>query len=146
MSAFRVTCRLWVSCVVSVTTSGLAISASAAAPPAPTVQQLRFFETLVRPILVEHCQDCHSPEGEMPAGLRVDSLAALLRGGRSGPAIAPGQPRRSLLILAVEHDPSVKAMPPKAKLAARQIESLVQWVQMGAPWPQTAEEIRVPSR
>ena len=145
MSAFRVTCR-WLSRAVSVTTYGLAISASAAAPPAPTAQQLRFFETSVRPILVEHCQDCHSPEGEMPAGLRVDSLAALLRGGRSGPAIAPGQPRRSLLILAVEHDPSVKAMPPKAKLAARQIESLVQWVQMGAPWPQTAEEIRVPSR
>ena len=56
MSAFRVICR-WLSRAVSVTTYGLAISASAAAPPAPTAQQLRFFETSVRPILVEHCQD-----------------------------------------------------------------------------------------
>lgn len=146
VSVFRVACRLWVSRVVVVTTYGLAISASAAPPSPPTPQQLQFFETSVRPILVEHCQECHGAEGEMRAGLRVDSLAALLRGGRSGPAIAPGQPRRSLLILAVEHDPSVKAMPPKAKLAARQIESLVQWVQIGAPWPQTAAEMRVPAR
>ncbi|MEE3369330.1 MAG: PSD1 and planctomycete cytochrome C domain-containing protein [Planctomycetota bacterium] len=151
MSGFQESCWLSLSRAIPVAVYGLAISLSAAPPPAqraqqPTAQQLRFFETSVRPVLVEHCQDCHGPEGEMPAGLRVDSWAALLRGGRSGPAIAPGEPRRSLLILAVEHDPSVKAMPPKAKLAASQIESLVRWVQMGAPWPQAAEEMRAPSR
>ena len=148
VSAFQEACRLSLSRVVSVVMCGLTISVNASPPPAqqPTAQQLRFFETSVRPVLVEHCQDCHGPEGEMPAGLRVDSWGALLRGGRSGPAIAPGEPRRSLLILAVEHDPSVKAMPPKAKLAAPQIEALVRWVQMGAPWPQAAEEMRASSR
>ena len=145
MSAFRGNGRRWLCYTVFITAYSLALSAHAGMPPLPNAQQVRFFETAVRPLLVEYCQDCHGPEGDMPAGLRVDSLAALLKGGRSGPAIAPGQPRRSLLILAVEHDPSVKAMPPKAKLNTQQIESLMRWVEMGAPWPQAPQDKRVPS-
>ena len=142
MSAWKRGTRwpLWRGCLAAVCVWGTGVSP--AAPQSPTAEQVRFFETAVRPLLAEHCLDCHGPEGEMPNGLRVDSRAALLKGGRSGPAISPGLPRRSLLVLAVEHDPSVKAMPPKAKLSARQIEVLVRWVKMGAPWPAAPRQQR----
>ena len=84
MSVFRVACRLWVSRVVVVTTYGLAISASAAPPSPPTPQQLQFFETSVRPILVEHCQECHGAEGEMRA---ADALALFHSYGGGNAAI-----------------------------------------------------------
>src|ERR1017187_8545840 len=74
----------------------------------------KFFETSVRPVLANRCFQCHGPE--MQKGkLRVDSLAAILRGGRSGPALPAGKPDESLLIQAIRHDCLVQ-MPPKMKL------------------------------
>ena len=97
-----------------------------------------YFENKIRPILVARCDRCHgSPSGEEKANLRVDSLEALLRGGDSGPAIVPGAPEKSLLILAVRHDGAV-SMPPKLKLPQTEIDALTAWVKMGAPWPRYA--------
>ena len=94
-----------------------------------------FFERQVRPILANRCYPCHGPAaGQGQAGLRLDSLAGMLAGGRSGPVIVPGQPNRSLLVLAIKHDTFVQ-MPPKTKLPTREIQTLAGWVKMGAPWP-----------
>ena len=68
----------------------------------------------------------------------VDSLESLRRGGNSGPAIVPGDPDASLLILAVRHDSSLAAMPPKSKLQPGEIAALAAWVKLGAPWPTAA--------
>jgi hypothetical protein len=104
-------------------------------PAKPSATAVNFFETKIRPVLVKQCYDCHGPESDNESGLRLDSLAAILQGGRSGPAIIPGKPRKSLLILAVNHDPSLTAMPPKTKLSRREIADLTSWVRRGAPWP-----------
>ena len=93
-----------------------------------------FFESKVRPILVDRCDECHGAEAENEAGLYITSRKALLKGGRSGPAIQPGRPDRSLLIHAINHDVSVQ-MPPKSKLPQSEIKILSAWVKMGAPWP-----------
>src|SRR5687768_7045240 len=54
-------------------------------------------ETQVRPLLAQTCFRCHG--GEKTAhDLRVDSRGALLKGGKNGPAIVPGQPDKSLLL------------------------------------------------
>ena len=96
---------------------------------------LEFFEKQVRPILANRCYPCHGPDaGQGQAGLRLDSLAGMLRGGRSGPAMVPGDPRKSLFILAVNHDTFVQ-MPPKTKLPQAEIQNLSEWVRTGAPWP-----------
>lgn len=96
---------------------------------------LEFFEKQVRPILANRCYPCHGPDaGQGQAGLRLDSLAGMLRGGRSGPAMAPGDPRKSLFILAINHDTFVQ-MPPKTKLPQAEIQTLTEWVRTGAPWP-----------
>ena len=77
--------------------------ARAAAPgPAPPSDPaaVAFFESAVRPILVERCHGCHG-SAKAKAGLRLDSRAGVLAGGESGPAIVPGAPRESLLIDAI---------------------------------------------
>ncbi len=94
----------------------------------------RFFETRVRPVLVERCFGCHGPESKMRGGLRVDSREALLKGGGRGPALVPGQPEDSLLVRALRHDGELQ-MPPRTKLPPREIADLTTWVRLGAPWP-----------
>ncbi len=99
----------------------------------PTAEQLEFFEREIRPLLVENCISCHGPE-EQSGELRVDSLAALLKGGESGPALIPHAVERSLMIKAVRRQDELK-MPPEAPLSSVNIQRLERWIEMGAPWP-----------
>jgi mono/diheme cytochrome c family protein len=111
---------------------------------APTAQQVEFFETRIRPLLVESCFDCHT--GDEKGGLRLDSRRALLKGGDSGPAVVPGDPEASLLIKAVRHVQGVSKMPRSgAKLSDAQISSLAEWIAMGAPWPAAANTMIPPA-
>jgi len=115
---------------------GWLASGAAAAPPQDVIPhgspEARFFEEHVRPVLVERCESCHGPE-KRKAGLRVDSLLGLLRGGESGPAIVPGDPAESHLVAAIRHD--TWEMPPDGKLTDPQIAALTEWVRRGAAWP-----------
>ncbi|MFT4547313.1 MAG: cytochrome c553 [Verrucomicrobiales bacterium] len=115
-----------------------ATRASADQPAPPTAEHLEFFENKVRPLLAEQCYRCHSAEaqekGKLKAGLRLDSLAGLLKGGDSGSALTPGDPAKSLIIEAVNYLNEDMAMPPKGKLNDAQIKVLTDWVQIGAPW------------
>lgn len=101
--------------------------------PKLTPQQTEFFESRVRPVLVEKCFACHGPKKQR-AGLRVDSREHLLRGSENGPVVVPGDADKSLLIRAVQHRGSPK-MPPQDKLPDDAIAALTQWVKMGLPWP-----------
>ena len=96
---------------------------------------LEFFENKVRPVLVRSCQGCHGSKVEQ-AGLRLDSRAALLKGGARGPAVTPGDPNASLLVKAIRHD-GLK-MPLGGKLKPEEIEAIEQWVRNGAVWPNDA--------
>jgi mono/diheme cytochrome c family protein len=107
------------------------------ASSAAQAAQVRFFETSIRPLFAEHCLRCHGPDKQR-GELRLDARANILKGGVSGPAVAPGEPEHSLLIKAVSHrDPEFK-MPPDQKLSDRQIADLTRWVKMGAPFPPDA--------
>ncbi len=102
--------------------------------------QVKFFESKVRPVLVQHCHKCHSAQAEkVKGGLRLDSREAMLKGGATGPAIVPGQPERSRLLLAVRQTDEDLQMPPKSKLSDAAIADLAAWVKMGAPWPAEAK-------
>ncbi len=118
---------------------GLAVivcAPSAAVAEQPfSAEQIEFFEKDVRPIFVEHCQECHSPE-ERSGGLTIASREQLLKGGDTGPAIVPGKPDESELIVAVRYDPSGYQMPPDGKLPDELVATLTRWVEMGAPWPE----------
>jgi hypothetical protein len=95
-----------------------------------------YFEKHVRPLLVEHCLKCHG-DTKPKGGLRLTSRKNLLAGGDSGPAIVAGQPEKSLLIQAIRYLDTPR-MPPRQKLPTQDIDRLVKWVKMGAPWPEAA--------
>src|SRR6056297_1401016 len=120
------------------------VSAAAADADDSTPQQIRFFETKIRPVLVESCYRCHSNEGQgVRGGLSVDGRQGLLDGGDSGPAIVPGDLESSSLWRAINHDDV--EMPPSGKLPESVIEDFKQWILMGAPDPRLAEIRVVPS-
>ena len=99
-----------------------------------------FFESRVRPVLVEHCYECHSGE-KTKGGLALDTKHGWQKGGDSGPVIIPGKPDDSLLIKAVRYHDKDLAMPPEnkgGKLKEEIIADLVTWVKMGAPDPRVA--------
>ena len=96
-------------------------------------QQIEFFESKVRPVLISRCYDCHSGD-DVESELNLDSLAGILNGGARGAAIIPKDSDKSLLILAINHADQLH-MPPKSKIPANEIANLTKWVKMGAPWP-----------
>ncbi len=101
-----------------------------------------FFESKIRPTLAGTCFRCHGGPGQgqpkVRGGLRVDSRAALLKGGESGPAIVPGEPGKSLLLNALRHTGKIK-MPPDMKLPQHAIADFATWIKEGAPWPKTVK-------
>ncbi len=98
-----------------------------------------FFEERVRPVLATQCFACHTDS--KLGGLRLDSREALLSGGKSGPAIVPGQPEASLLIRAINHENPNLKMPMGGRLDDSQIDDLTTWVRIGAPWPEAPEAV-----
>ena len=99
----------------------------------PDAQAIEFFEKKVRPVLFTNCFGCHGPSKQM-GGIRLDSLAAMMKGNSGGPAVVLGHPDSSPLIQAVRYAGKVK-MPPTGKLKAEEVAALEEWVRMGAPWP-----------
>jgi hypothetical protein len=110
--------------------------AARAADAVPTAAQADFFEKRIRPLLVDACFRCHSAEADaVKGGLRLDSRAALLKGGETGPGLVAGHPEQSRLIEAITWDNPDLQMPPRRKLSSSQIADLTAWVRDGAPWP-----------
>ncbi len=106
---------------------------------AQSPQQIEFFEKNIRPLLAEKCYACHSADTMAMGELRLDSQAAVRKGGSRGAAIAPSDPEGSLLIRAVRYRSLDLRMPPTGKLADDEIADLEAWVRMGAPDPRAGE-------
>ena len=125
----------WRNCLVmgAVCVLGFQAQALAAEPDAAAIE---FFEQKIRPIFATHCAECHSTAGKKHlGGLLLDSRDGWLRGGDSGAVIVPGDPEKSLLILAVRQTDKDLRMPPKQKLTDTQIADLEAWIKGGAVDP-----------
>ena len=83
----------------------------------------------VRPLLAKSCFGCHT--GAAMGGLRLDSVANMLTGGDSGPAIVAGAADSSLLMVRLEGGGN-GIMPPTGALAPDQVERVRQWIDEGA--------------
>jgi mono/diheme cytochrome c family protein len=89
----------------------------------------------VKPILARHCYTCHGEKAKK-GGLRLDTAAALLKGGRSGPGLVPGKSADSLLLHALKGTGGLTQMPYKAPaLTDEQIRVVAAWVDQGAKAP-----------
>src|SRR5438105_3128766 len=123
--------RYWLAAIIGLLSAGEML-------PSVHAQDggIEFFEKKIRPILADHCYQCHATGAKkVRGGLLLDSRAAARRGGETGPALVPGDPDKSLLIKAVRYGDDGLKMPPKGKLPATAIADLEAWVKMGAPDP-----------
>jgi hypothetical protein len=132
-----------IACVLAgaalVTTGALAASAQVggvdeAAAAADRAAQVEFFEQRIRPVLVEHCYECHAASVASPKGeLRLDTAEGWKLGGSSGQAIEPGRPAESLLLSALRYEGY--EMPPTGKLPDAVIADFEHWIAAGAVDP-----------
>lgn len=95
---------------------------------------IEFYESKIRPLLVEHCHRCHGAD-KQEGNLRLDRAAAMSKGGDRGPAVVPGKADKSWLIVAIGYKDEELQMPPKGRLSEQQIADLTAWVTRGAPAP-----------
>jgi hypothetical protein len=114
---------------------GGSAGALAARSTNPDPLSQRVFANVVQPILLQRCAACHGPE-KQKAELRVDSLEALLKGGKDGPVIVPGKAKDSrliqrLLLPLLDED----HMPPEGKPQPTpgELTVLEWWIESGAP-------------
>jgi hypothetical protein len=106
--------------------------------------QLAFFEARIRPVLVEHCYECHSARsGESKGGLLLDSRKGVTQGGDSGSSIDLVNSDQSLILGALRYD-DLK-MPPSGKLSDQVIDDFAKWIAMGAPDPRDEAATVAPS-
>ncbi|RMG41593.1 MAG: DUF1549 domain-containing protein [Planctomycetota bacterium] len=116
-------------------TVATAYSAVGAAPPSAS-EDIEFFESRIRPVLVDHCYSCHNSIDTAEGGLALDHRKAVLKGGRRGPVVVPGHPEKSRLVAVVKHEIDGLEMPQDGgKLPAAVIADLEEWIRRGLPDP-----------
>ena len=109
--------------------------------PLAAADEADFFESKIRPLLATNCHACHT-EGAL-GGLRLDSRAGLLKGGKSGLAVVEGKPDDSLLMRAVRRTHIRLKMPPVGALKEAEVADLAEWIRRGVPWPEAVAEAKV---
>jgi mono/diheme cytochrome c family protein len=119
--------------------TGLFLLAAQAVAQSP---ELDFFQKSVRPILEEHCFDCHGPEKQKNK-LRFDNTLGILKGGESGePLLLAGHSADSYLLKRVTSTNPKDQMPPKGeRLGAAELQILRQWIDSGAHLPGAQEAV-----
>ncbi len=115
----------------------LLVAANALAAPVDFVRD-------VRPILQNHCYECHG-EKKQKSGLRLDVKAAAFKGGEQhAPDIIPNKAGESPLIRFLTSSEEDERMPPKGpQLSAMEIATLTAWVDAGAVWPESADMLKL---
>ena len=103
--------------------------------PAPSIAAANtFYGARIDPIFAARCVTCHGP-GKQKANLRLDSYRALMRGGKDGAVVKPGNVQASDLFrrvsLAPGHD---DFMPKEGKrpLSSDQVKLIELWITAGA--------------
>jgi cytochrome c553 len=102
--------------------------------PAISAADLQFFETKIRPVLIDRCYQCHSHDADkIKGGLMLDTREGMLHGGDTGPAVSPGKPEDSLIIDAISYKDADLQMPPKGdRLSDQQVSDITDWIRRGA--------------
>lgn len=96
------------------------------------------FQREIRPILSDHCFQCHGPDSKTRmAGLRLDRKEDALEARKRGAAVVPKKPEQSLLYSRISAADPARRMPPEyahKPLTTAQVVLLKRWIEQGAPW------------
>lgn len=127
--------------IFALNTASSAESTSAATHDSP-VQ----FSRDIKPIIDASCVKCHA-RGRSMGGLNMETRDALLKGGKSGPAIVPGDSKKSLVIELVSSEDPDRLMPRRGKkLSNQEINQLRSWIDQGALWDNSISFSKPPPR
>jgi cytochrome c len=99
-----------------------------------------FYTQKVRPILEANCYRCHGGMNHR-GGLSLATRAGILKGGKDGAVLVPGDPANSLLVKLIRHEGPADdpmPMPPRAKLSDAEIATVERWVRAGGMMPEDA--------
>jgi cytochrome c553 len=95
-------------------------------------------EEAARKVLAARCWACHAQTAS--GGLRLDSREAMLQGGKTGPAVVPGDPDHSRVYRAILRvGANIKPMPPQASLTPKEQQTIAQWIREGSPWSDSGD-------
>ncbi len=101
-----------------------------------STEDMEYFERKIRPLLSEHCYECHSTQANpVHGGLQLDNAIDLKTGGDSGPAVDRDNPENSLLLEVIRYGGEIE-MPPDGKMTDAEIAEFTRWIHQGAPMPQ----------
>ena len=119
--------------------AGAIVALSITSPLLAQTTDVDFFETKIRPVLVQRCYSCHNSKMAAPKGdLVLDTKEGLLKGGMSGAALVPGNPAESRLLKVLSYTDPLVQMPPSGKLADAVLEDFTQWIAKGAVDPRVS--------
>jgi uncharacterized protein DUF1553/uncharacterized protein DUF1549/cytochrome c len=102
------------------------------------------FRRDIQPIFEASCTKCHGATRQR-SQLRLDSRSFALHGGVMGPVILPGDGIGSRLVqLLTASDPANKMPQPAtaAALSPEKVQLIRRWIDQGAPWPESPEDVR----
>ena len=87
------------------------------------------YEKNVKPLLAQHCYDCHSEKAsEFKGNFKLDSLEGIMKGGDNGPAVIAGDVENSFLLRAIRYQEADYQMPPRGRLSDEEISAVEAWV------------------
>ena len=128
---------------IAIALSMFAISFSATAGDEPgdhaavASDKLAYFESQVRPILAEHCYECHSTKtGAKNGSLILETADGIAAGGSRGSMFANESPQEGLLFRVLDYRDSELQMPPDSKLPDKKLAVLLKWILDGAAIPE----------
>ena len=126
-------------CIVRLVLAAIAGSLAANAADALGSKGMDFFESKIRPVLVNNCYVCHSADAKTRmGGLSLDTREGIREGGQRGHAVVPSDAESSLILDALRYDGALR-MPPTGKLPDEVVRDFERWIQMGAPDPREAK-------
>jgi cytochrome c len=97
-----------------------------------------FYTQKIQPIFAANCYRCHGGMNHR-GGLSLSTRATILKGGKDGAVLVPGDPAKSLLVKLIRHEASTNdpmPMPPKSKLSDADIATVERWIRAGAMIPE----------
>ena len=128
-----------VSMVAAVVLLAGAVGATAVRAADDEAAKPEFYTQKVRPIFEANCYRCHGGMNHR-GGLSLATREGILKGGKDGVVLKPGDPASSLLVRLIRHEGPAddpRPMPPKAKLSDVDIATVERWVRAGAIIPVT---------
>ena len=97
-----------------------------------------YYTEVVKPVLMTNCGKCHFNMNHK-GGLAMDTKALMMKGGRDGAVVVPGNPDNSMLVKLIRHEGPAddpKPMPPKSpKMSDADIAVVANWIKAGAVMP-----------